>query len=385
MNPNRVPQGSTALEPGAVAPLATVSKGMQALLSSLRPKLAKVASKYVTPERMLHLVSLAFGRSPTLAKCSEASIIDALMIAGQMGLEPFGPLQHAALIPRYNGKSKAFDCQFQVEYRGWLELIHRGGSIVSQTAGVVYQQEIASGAFKATHWPRSLVHEVTWEHEEWPDDNLVAAYYAADLVGGGKFQIVLDRAEILKRRSASKALGADQPWALHFAPMARKSAIIAAASSGMLKLSTEGAMAVEQELRAQGGGDFHPVVLDVATEPARVTLDVEAATVSDQPAAEDPQEGPNEPRGEAPAQTPQSTPAPAQNAPQEAPLGTMGAQEKARLWALAHELGLRDQDASGLRAGIRGMPGAPDKWTAAQVRELETAIGDLAAEKGATP
>ena len=82
-------------------------------------------------ERFARICVTAFRQTPKLQQCSPASVLGAMMTCAQLGLEPNTPSGLAYLIPRWNGKLRTTECQFQVGYRGLLELMYRSGAIAS--------------------------------------------------------------------------------------------------------------------------------------------------------------------------------------------------------------------------------------------------------------
>ena len=69
------------------------------------------------------------------------TFIGAMMTAAQLGLEPNTPLGQAYLIPFWNGKSKRMECQFQLGYKGMIDLAYRSGQISSIQAHVVREND----------------------------------------------------------------------------------------------------------------------------------------------------------------------------------------------------------------------------------------------------
>lgn len=110
-----------------------LSKNAFGLLEKLKPSIAAVLPKHLTPERMAMIAFTAMRRNPELMKCSAQSIIGSIMTASMLGLEPSGPLGHGALVP-YKG-----ECQFQPMFQGLLELARRSGVIKDVQLRAVYK------------------------------------------------------------------------------------------------------------------------------------------------------------------------------------------------------------------------------------------------------
>ncbi len=107
-------------------------KGMQEEFKNALPKV-------LTPERFTRIALTALNNTPELKKCTAASLVGGLMQAAQLGLEPNTPLGQAYLIP-YKNKG-VLECQFQVGYKGMLDLAYRSEEIKSVQAYVVYEND----------------------------------------------------------------------------------------------------------------------------------------------------------------------------------------------------------------------------------------------------
>lgn len=68
------------------------------------------------------------------------SFIAALMNAAQLGLEPNTPLGQAFLIP-YKNKGN-LECQFQLGYRGMIDLAYRNERMQSIEFHTVYENDV---------------------------------------------------------------------------------------------------------------------------------------------------------------------------------------------------------------------------------------------------
>ena len=143
------------------------------------------------------------------------------MVCAQLDLEPNTPSGLAYLIPY--GR----ECQFQVGYKGLLQLMYRSGAIASFNADVVYRGELERGLFRYT----SGIHP-NIEHEIDLLDNsarsgdpkdIVAAYAAVTLKSGEPVMRLVTKKEIDQARAQG---GRNSPaWRDHYAAMAIKTAI----------------------------------------------------------------------------------------------------------------------------------------------------------------
>lgn len=345
MNPTK----STALEaakPGVVpAPLLKY-------LDAMAPSIGKVLPKHLTPARMIKLFSGLAASNPKIAACSLPSIAAVMVTCSQLGLE-FGPLGHVYVIPR-NIFDKTLDRKvmtltMQIGYKGFFELARRSGKIKRAAAKVVYRREIELGLFVGSHEPPEITHQ--WrpevlEHEDLNPINIVAAYCVVETTDGGRYQWLMDRHEIERRRLCNPAVAEDRasPWDTDYAAMAAKCPVRALFGSGVVPMSSEMAGALDADD-------------DGSTGRSEVASEVVAPRFVDVEVVPEPAPAP-------PVQDPPET--------SETTLGPDGVHEEKRLRSMADAEGLEKQF-NALRAEA-GLPRDTQKWTASGAQKLEAAI-----------
>ena len=114
---------------------------MNHYIKTYKNEIAKALPSVLTPERFARMATTAITKTPKLAECTIPSFIGALLTAAQLGLEPNTPLGQAYLIPYYNSKIKASECQFQIGYKGMIDLCNRSGEIKNIEAHIVYEND----------------------------------------------------------------------------------------------------------------------------------------------------------------------------------------------------------------------------------------------------
>ena len=115
------------------------------MIKALEPEIKRALPSVLTPERFTRMALSAINNTPKLAECSPMSFIAALMNAAQLGLEPNTPLGQAYLIP-YKNKGN-LECQFQIGYRGMIDLAYRNERMQSIEAHTVYENDDFSYSF----------------------------------------------------------------------------------------------------------------------------------------------------------------------------------------------------------------------------------------------
>lgn len=230
----------------------------------MRKSLAAVASKHLSPERLMKLVAKAISATPKLAECEPMSMYRGLMTCVELNLEPNSPMGHIYLIPFWNDRAKRNEVQTIIGYKGFLALAHRHPAVISAHADVVYDDDKvwefsygSGGGLKHVPGPRA--------------GNVIGAYCYAKLEGGEAYTF-LTAAEIIAIRDRSsgwkdavrKGKTKSSPWFTHEARMFRKTAVRALANGGELPMSAEFADALDADYEAVEA----PVDLSAAIEDA---------------------------------------------------------------------------------------------------------------------
>lgn len=186
------------------------------LVEKQKPALARALPRHLDADRLTRIIVTEVRRNPKLLQCDPQSLLGACMQAAQLGLEP-GPLGLAYLVPYWNNKTRSYDIQFQLGYRGILELARRSGQIRS----IVAREVCANDTFEFEYGlDEKLVHKPALA-----DRGEVVAYYGvAHLTDGGHVVHVMSRDDVDKYRARSKA-SKDGPWVTDYDQMARKTII----------------------------------------------------------------------------------------------------------------------------------------------------------------
>jgi recombination protein RecT len=183
------------------------------LIERQKPELAKALPDAIGVERFTRTVLTEIRRTPRLLECSPESLLGAMMLAAQLGLEP-GPLGHVYFVPFKRA------VEFIIGYRGYIDLAYRSGQVKQIGAELVHDGD----AFHVEKGSRPSIKHVPLGPAE--DREIHATYAIAHLRSGGAPFAVLYEAEWEQARRAS-ASGKDGkgPWAEHRPAMIRKTAI----------------------------------------------------------------------------------------------------------------------------------------------------------------
>ena len=201
-------------------------------IKSYEKEIAKALPSVITGERFARMATTAVTQNPALAACSPQSFIGAMLTAAQLGLEPNTPLGQAYLIPYGNS------CQFQLGYRGLIELAHRSGDIKSIEAHVVYANDDFDFEFglepRLKHKPAKRDRgDATWVY---------AVYHTKD--EGYGFEVM--SVEDINRHRAKYSKAKNSPWDTAWDEMAKKTVIKRVLKYAPLKTEFARAMANDE-------------------------------------------------------------------------------------------------------------------------------------------
>lgn len=191
-------------------------KTMQQYIKSMESEIAKALPAVITPERFTRMTLSAISVNPKLGECTPKSFLGAMMTAAQLGVEPNTALGQAYLIPFRNHGT--MECQFQLGYKGLIDLAYRSGDVsIIQAHEVCENDEFEYELGMDPH----LKHKPATK-----DRGKAIAYYAMFKTkdGGYGFEVMSmeDVQEHAKKYSKSYGNG---PWQTNFDEMAKKTVL----------------------------------------------------------------------------------------------------------------------------------------------------------------
>lgn len=191
---------------------------MQQYIKSMEGEIKKALPSVLTPERFTRMVLSALSTNPKLGECSPRSFLAAMMAAAQLGLEPNTPLGQAYLLP-YNNKGN-MEVQFQLGYKGLIDLAYRSGEVEIVQAHIVYEHDRFE--FEYGLDPK-LVHVPADTDRGDP----IKVYAMFRTKSGGSGFDVMSMDEVRAHASKySKAYGSSfSPWKTNFEEMAKKTVL----------------------------------------------------------------------------------------------------------------------------------------------------------------
>lgn len=249
----------TTPAPAAEAPL-TIAQ----LIDRQRSEIARALPQHMDADRLARIATTVIKTTPKLMECSAPSLLGALMLSAQTGLEP-GPLGHVYFVPRRNRGQ--MECQWQLGYRGIIELARRSGNLKSIEAREVCAND---------HFTFRYGLDEKLEHEPYMDGDrgdIVAFWGLAQFVDGGHYFLVMSKADVDAARARS-ASGQNGPWVTDYAAMGRKTVI--RRMMPFLPLASEQASVLARDEGITRVGVGERITADIAAEaPLPVYIDAE--------------------------------------------------------------------------------------------------------------
>lgn len=191
-------------------------QAMGDLLKRMHTQIEKALPSVITPERFTRIALTAYSRNENLQECTAESFLGSMMQAAQLGVEPNTPLGQAYLIPYRN--RGVMEVQFQLGYRGMIDLAYRSGEVQNIQAHEVYENDTFEYELglepKLRHVPALK------------DRGDVILYYAVfKLTNGGVGFEVMSKEDVeafAKKKSKTYGTG---PWQSDFDAMAKKTLV----------------------------------------------------------------------------------------------------------------------------------------------------------------
>ena len=254
-------------------------KTMQAYIKAMEPAIKKALPSVITPERFTRMVLSALSSTPKLAECSPQSFLAAMMTAAQLGVEPNTALGQAYLLPYRNHGQ--MECQFQLGYKGLIDLAYRSGEVSVIQAHTVYENDVFEYELgmdpKLRHVPAKA------------DRGEAVAYYAMFKTKDGGYGFEVMSVDDVQRHAQrySKSYGSgSSPWRSNFDEMAKKTVLKRALKYAPLKSDFVRGVAQDETIKAELSDEMYAVPDETVFEAegeeiGSTTVDTETGEVID--------------------------------------------------------------------------------------------------------
>lgn len=249
-------------------------KTMQQYIKAMEGEIKKALPSVITPERFTRMVLSAISVNPKLASCTPQSFLGAMMSAAQLGLEPNTPLGQAYLIPFKNhGRDEV---QFQIGYKGIIDLAWRSGEIADIQAHVVYAND--EFEFEYGLDPK-LKHKPARE-----DPGEAIAVYAMFRTknGGYGFEVMsMDDVRRHAEKYSQAYKSAYSPWRSSFDEMAKKTVLKRVLKYAPLKSDFVRAVTQDETIKSEISADMYEVQNDMIYEAQYSEVDTETGEITE--------------------------------------------------------------------------------------------------------
>lgn len=229
----------------------------------MKPAIARALPDVITPDRFTRITMSALSANPTLRECTPNSFLGAMMTAAQLGVEPNTPLGQAYLIP-YRNRGK-LECQFQLGYKGLIDLAYRSGEVKVIQAHTVYENDDFS--YELGLEPK--LHHVPAKSDRGDPVYFYAVFHTKD--GGYGFEVMSYEDVQAHAKRYSKAYSSG-PWQTNFEEMAKKTVLKRVLKYAPLKSEFVRAVAADGAIRTS-------ISDDMFAEPDLVLVDEETGEV----------------------------------------------------------------------------------------------------------
>lgn len=223
---------------------------MQAYIKKMSGEIAKALPSVMTPERFTRIVLSALSTNQKLAATTPSSFLGAMMTAAQLGLEPNTPLGQAYLIP-YKNKG-VLECQFQIGYKGLIDLAYRSGQISVIQAHTVYAQD----EFEYELGLEPKLHHVPCKSA---DKGAPTWFYGMFKTkdGGFGFNVMsMDDVRAHAKKYSQSYHSSYSPWSTNFEEMAKKTVLKRALKYAPLKTDFQRALATDSTIKSELSEDM---------------------------------------------------------------------------------------------------------------------------------
>ena len=256
-----------------VATVKSEKKTMQSYIKSMEGEIKKALPSVITPERFTRMVLSAISVNPKLAQCTPSSFLGAMMSAAQLGLEPNTPLGQAYLIPY---KNKGVDeVQFQLGYKGLIDLAYRSGEVELVQAHIVYENDEFTLEY-------GLEPKLTHKPADRDRGEPIKVYAMFKTKSGGYGFDVMSMDDV--RRHAEKYSQAYRsgfsPWKTNFEEMAKKTVLKRVLKYAPLKSDFVRAVVQDETIKSEISEDMYYVQNENTFEAEYTEVNTETGEVS---------------------------------------------------------------------------------------------------------
>jgi len=225
---------------------------------------------------MASIVNVVSGNQ-MLQKSTPNSILAAAFVAATYDLPIDSNLGFAAIVPYYDNRNKVYNAQFQMMYKGFVQLAIRSSAYENMNVAEVYEDEVVS--YNPITGELELVKDFSecMQRNNGEKDKIVGYYAWFRLLSGFKKELYMTRKECdnhalqysASYKSDSKKGGFSSKWTTDFDAMAKKTVLKLLLSRwGVLNVEMQKAITDDQKVYTQiDDADYADNNSDAVTDP----------------------------------------------------------------------------------------------------------------------
>ena len=262
---------TNAITKAKEAKLDKPQKTLRDYIKSMEGEIKKALPSVLTPERFTRMMLSAVSNTPKLPECTPKSFLAAMMSAAQLGLEPNTPLGQAYLIPFKN--KGVLEVQFQVGYKGLIDLAYRSGEVDIIQAQAVHENDVWECEFgiepKLKHIPADT------------NRGEVVRYYAMFRTKTGVYGFEVMSVDDIKAHAAKYSQSFNSsfsPWKTNFDAMAKKTVLKQCLKYAPMKSDFVKAIASDETIKHELSEDMYSVTDETVYEDA---IEAEAEVIEE--------------------------------------------------------------------------------------------------------
>lgn len=237
---------------------------MQDYIKKMQGEIAKALPSVLTPERFTRITLSALSTNAKLAQTTPKSFLGAMMTSAQLGMEPNTPLGQAYLIPYKN--HGVLECQFQLGYKGLIDLAYRSGQVSTIQAQTVY----ANDEFEYELGLEPKLRHVPAKTNRGEPIFFYAVFRTKD--GGYGYEVMSIDDVRTHAKKYSKAYG-NGPWQTNFEEMAKKTVLKKALKYAPLKTEFVRGLSADETIKSDISEDMFSVPDETVIEAEGYEVD----------------------------------------------------------------------------------------------------------------
>lgn len=237
---------------------------MQDYIKKMQGEIAKALPSVLTPERFTRITLSALSTNAKLAQTTPKSFLGAMMTSAQLGMEPNTPLGQAYLIPYKN--HGVLECQFQLGYKGLIDLAYRSGQVSTIQAQTVY----ANDEFEYELGLEPKLRHVPAKTNRGEPIFFYAVFRTKD--GGYGYEVMSIDDVRTHAKKYSKSYG-NGPWQTNFEEMAKKTVLKKALKYAPLKTEFVRGLSADETIKSDISEDMFSVPDETVIEAEGYEVD----------------------------------------------------------------------------------------------------------------